>query len=87
MAGTDLHPAVEAVARRLHGNPGAGDLVALAHAAGISPAHLSRIFKAQTGVSLTRFRNQRRLERFLRVYGRGHRTTALAAALEAGFGK
>ena len=27
-----------------------------------------------------------RLQRFLRVYGSGRRTTALAAALEAGFG-
>jgi AraC-like DNA-binding protein len=26
------------------------------------------------------------LQRFLRLYGRGRRTTALAAALEAGFG-
>jgi AraC-like DNA-binding protein len=52
----------------------------------VSPSHLSRIFKAQTGVSLTRFRNQRRLERFTALYGSGRRTTALAAALEAGFG-
>ena len=54
--------------------------------AGLSPSHLSRLFKAQTGVSITRFRNQRRLERFHHLYGRGRRTTALAAALEAGFG-
>jgi AraC-like DNA-binding protein len=32
------------------------------------------------------FRNQQRLQRFLRLYGTGRRTTALAAALEAGFG-
>jgi AraC-like DNA-binding protein len=47
---------------------------------------LSRIFKEQTGVSISRFRNQQRLQRFLRLYGKGRRTTALAAALEAGFG-
>jgi AraC-like DNA-binding protein len=37
-------------------------------------------------VSISRFRNQQRLHRFLYLYGRGQRTTALAAALGAGFG-
>jgi AraC-like DNA-binding protein len=85
VAGVDVHPAVEAVARRLQSDPRAGDLASLARAAGLSPSHLSRIFKAQTGVSITRFRNRRRLERFTLLYSHG-RTTALAAALEAGFG-
>ena len=52
----------------------------------MSPSHLSRIFTAQTGVSISRFRNLQRLQRFLELYGSGRRTTALAAALEAGFG-
>jgi AraC-like DNA-binding protein len=86
VAGAHVHPAVEAVARRLHSDPNSGDLDELARAAGLSPSHLSRVFKAQTGVSITRFRNQRRLERFRLLYGRGRSTTALAAALEAGFG-
>ena len=85
VAGVDVDPAVEAVAR-WHADPEAGSLDALARTAGLSPSHLSRIFKAQTGVSITRFRNQRRLERFMAFYGHGRRTTALAAALEAGFG-
>jgi AraC-like DNA-binding protein len=84
--GVDLHPAVETVARILRADPDAGDLAALARAARLSSSHLSRIFKAQTGVSISRFRNQQRLQRFLRLYGNGRRTTALAAALEAGFG-
>ena len=84
--GVDLHPAVEAVARMLQADPEAGDLAALARAARLSPSHLSRIFKAQTGVPISRFRNQQRLQRFLRIYGSGRRTTAMAAALEAGFG-
>jgi AraC-like DNA-binding protein len=84
--GVDLHPAVETVARMLRADPDAGDLTALARATSLSPSHLSRIFKQQTGVSIGRFRNQQRLQRFLRLYGRGRRTTALAAALEAGFG-
>jgi AraC-like DNA-binding protein len=86
VAGIDVHPAVETVARCLHADPEAGNLEALARTAGLSPSHLSRIFKAQTGVSITRFRNQRRLERFMTLYGQGRRTTALAAALDAGFG-
>ena len=84
--GVDLHPAVETVARMLQADPDAGDLATLARAARLSSSHLSRIFKEQTGVSISRFRNQQRLQRFLRLYGRGPRTTALAAALEAGFG-
>ncbi len=86
VAGVDVHPAVETVARWLRADPEAGGLDALARSAGLSPSHLSRIFKAQTGVSITRFRNQQRLERFMALYGNGRRTTALAAALEAGFG-
>ena len=86
VAGVDVHPAVETVARLLRADPEAGGLDDLARTAGLSPSHLSRIFKAQTGVSITRFRNQRRLERFMTLYGDGRRTTALAAALEAGFG-
>jgi AraC-like DNA-binding protein len=83
--GIDLHPAVETAARILRADPDAGDLATLARAARLSPSHLSRIFKEQTGVSISRFRNQQRLQRFLLLYGR-RRTTALAAALEAGFG-
>jgi AraC-like DNA-binding protein len=86
VAGVDVHPAVETVARCLRADPEAGGLDALARTAGLSPSHLSRVFKAQTGVSITRFRNQRRLERFMTLYGHGRRTTALAAALDAGFG-
>jgi AraC-like DNA-binding protein len=84
--GVDLHPAVETVARLLRTDPEAGDLAALARMAGLSASHLSRIFKVQTGVSISGFRNQQRLQRFLTLYGSGRRTTALAAALEAGFG-
>ena len=84
--GVDLHPAVETVARMLRADPNAGDLATLARAARVSSSHLSRIFKEQTGVSISRFRNQQRLQRFLRLYGTGRRTTALAAAHDAGFG-
>jgi AraC-like DNA-binding protein len=84
--GVDVHPAVQTVARLLRADPSAGDLPRLARTAGLSPSHLSRLFKAQTGVSISRYRNQQRLRLFLHLYGDGRRTTALAAALEAGFG-
>ena len=78
--GVDLHPAVETVAHMLRADPDAGDLATLARAARLSSSHLSRIFKEQTGMSISRFRNQQRLQRFMGLYGRGRRTTALAAA-------
>jgi AraC-like DNA-binding protein len=81
-----VHPAVDTVARLLQVDPEAGDLTALAHRVGLSPSHLSRLFTAQIGLSISRFRNQQRLDRFMHLYHRGRATTALAAAHEAGFG-
>jgi AraC-like DNA-binding protein len=86
VGGVDVHPAVDTVARLLHADPRAGNLDDLARTVGLSPSHLSRLFAAQIGVSVTRFRNQQRLHRFMRLYGNGRRTTALTAAQEAGFG-
>jgi AraC-like DNA-binding protein len=83
----DVHPAVRAAARLLQAEPNTdSDLAGLARRVGLSPTHLSRLFAAQIGVPLTRYRNQHRLHRFLSDYGDGTRTTALAAALAAGFG-
>jgi AraC-like DNA-binding protein len=84
--GVAVHPAVEQVARLLSVDPASGDLTALARACGLSPSHLSRVFKAQMGISIGRFRNQQRLERFLSIAGDGQRGSTLAAAHAAGFG-
>ena len=43
----------------------------LAREAGLCPARLSRLFKQQTGIGLTAFRQRKCVERFLRLYGRG----------------
>jgi AraC-like DNA-binding protein len=86
VGGLEVHPAVDSVARLLQADPGAGDLTDLARMVGLSPSHLSRLFTAQMGLSISRFRNQQRLDRFMRLYGHGRATTALAAAHEAGFG-
>jgi len=53
---------------------------------GLSASRLSRLFEQQLGVSLTDIRNRQRLDRFLRLYGRGRRITMLAAALDANVG-
>jgi len=45
--------------------PASHDLVSLARALGVSPAHLSRVFQAEIGSSLTRFRNRVRVSRVL----------------------
>ncbi|WP_406273986.1 AraC family transcriptional regulator [Nocardia sp. NBC_00881] len=82
----DVHPSIRTVARVLQADPNAGDLADLARIAGLSPTHLSRLFRAQIGIPLTRYRNQQRLHRFLLAYGNGEHTTALAAAVTAGFG-
>lgn len=81
-----VHPAVRTVVDLLRTDHSTGTLASLARTVGLSPTHLSRLFKAQTGVSLSRYRNQQRLHRFLRAYGDGDHTTMLAAALSAGFG-
>jgi AraC-like DNA-binding protein len=86
VGGAEVHPAVETVARLLHADPRSGNLDDLARTVGLSPSHLSRLFTAQIGVSISRFRNQQRLDRFMRLYGNGRRTSALTAAQEAGFG-
>ena len=49
----------------LDDTPASHDLVSLARALAVSPAHLSRVFQAGTGTSLTRFRNRVRVSRVL----------------------
>jgi AraC-like DNA-binding protein len=83
---TDVHPAVAKAARLISESADAISLDTLASKAGLSPARLSRLFKQQTGVSLTSFRQQKCLERFLRLYRSGARYSLTEAALLAGFG-
>lgn len=85
-AGAGVHPAVERAVRLLRDKEteplSASDL---ARQTGLSASRLGRLFFAQTGVSLTAFRNRQRIERFLQRYER-QRTTLLEAALASGFG-
>ena len=83
---TDVHPAVAKAARLIAESDAPPPLGKLAREAGLSAARLSRLFKRQTGTSLTAFRQRKCLERFLRLYRTGARYTLIEAALLAGFG-
>jgi AraC-like DNA-binding protein len=83
---TQVHPAVARAARIVSDAIDPLPLEAVARQAGLSPARLSRLFHRQVGVSLTAFRQQKCLQRFLRLYGAGTRHSLIEAALLAGFG-
>lgn len=85
-AGPDVHPAVERAARLLRDESEPLTVEQLAACVGLSGSRLSRLFHQQTGIALVDFRNQQRLQRFLRLYGRGRTVSVLDAALDAGFG-
>lgn len=82
----DVHPAVERASHLIRTGRAPHALGALARQSGLSAARLSRLFHQQTGFTLVDFRNRQRVQRFLEIYGSGHRQTMLEAALEAGFG-
>jgi AraC-like DNA-binding protein len=83
---SDVHPCVELAAKLVRDEQENLDLATLSRRVGLSPSRLSRLFKAQTGVSLSEFRNRRRIERFLELYGAGRRRSLHEAALASGFG-
>jgi len=78
------HPAVTKAVRMLADDPSlsAGDLAAHLH---VGPGRFARVFKGEMGVSLVRYRNQLRLERFVKIMDAG-RSSMLEAARAAGFG-
>ena len=82
----DVHPAVERAARLVRDSEEPITVAQLAAQAGLSASRLTRLFKQQTGVSLTHYRQRQQLERFLELYGRGRRRNMTEAALAAGFG-
>ena len=85
-AGPDVHPAVERAARLLRDEADPVSVEQIAARVGLSASRLSRLFHQQTGIALVEFRNRQRLQRFLRLYGRGRAVSVLDAALDAGFG-
>ncbi|TWD82574.1 methylphosphotriester-DNA--protein-cysteine methyltransferase [Kribbella amoyensis] len=81
-----VHPAVAEAAALLRDSTAPPTVPMLARAVDLTPAHLSRLFARQMGMSITQFRNEHRFRRFLNLYGTGQAITMLEAALEAGFG-
>jgi AraC-like DNA-binding protein len=78
------HPAVTKAARVLADNPSLSG-ADLAERLQVGAGRFARVFKSEMGVSLVRYRNQLRLERFMKLMDAG-RSTMLEAALAAGFG-
>jgi AraC-like DNA-binding protein len=85
-APVSLHPAVAAAVRLLREATARPSLPDLAASVGLTESHLSKLFAAEVGMSITEFRNRVGVERFLEIYGDGSARTLLDAALEAGFG-
>jgi len=84
--GSDVHAAVAKAARLISDAEEPIPLSRLARQAGLSPSRLSLLFKRQTGVSLTAFRQRTCLKRFFGLYRTGARYSLIEAALLAGFG-
>lgn len=83
VAGHAVHPAVERAARLLRDEN--LEVPELARRVGLSPSRLSRVFHQQIGQTLTEYRLQTMIERFLSSYdGRNYSLTE--AAGRAGFG-
>jgi AraC-like DNA-binding protein len=82
----DLHPAVRLTLELMNNVDLEDDLDSLAEAVGVSPSYLSRTFRREIGVPLTRYRNSIRLSRFWKAYRVSHGRSLLDAALAAGFG-
>lgn len=84
---TPLHSAVLKALDILKKESESGCLDKLARECGVSAAYLSRTFKQQVGVPITRYRNTMRLERFWEIRRKATRHMTLSEAVyEAGFG-
>ncbi len=81
-----LHPVVRRALKLLSEGDDHQDLGQLAKACRASEAHLSRIFRRQIGVPLTRYRNSLRLSRFWAQYRQPEQKTLAEAVYAAGFG-
>jgi len=81
-----LHPAVRRALKLLSENEWEQGLGHLAKACGVSEAYLSRTFRRQVGIPLSRYRNSLRLSRFWEQYRQPEQKTLAEAVYAAGFG-
>ena len=80
------HLAVAKAARMLSGNPAAWSLPSLSKRVGLSAFQLSRLFHAQTGVTLGHYAHHQRVQHFVRLKAQHPKCTTSELAFEAGFG-
>lgn len=81
-----LHAAVRRALKLLSEADWDGNFCQLAKSCGVSEAYLSRKFRRQIGVPLTRYRNSLRLARFWEQYREAEGRTLAEAVYAAGFG-
>jgi AraC-like DNA-binding protein len=81
-----LHPGVRRALQLLSEGEWDRDFAQLAKECGVSDAHLSRTFRRQIGVPMSRYRNSLRLSRFWQQYRQREPTTLTEAVYAAGFG-
>jgi AraC-like DNA-binding protein len=78
------HPEVTKAVRMLADDPSLAAVDLAAHLQ-VGPGRFARVFKSEMGVSLVRYRNQLRLERFVKIMDAG-RSNMQEASRAAGFG-
>ncbi|WP_269541712.1 helix-turn-helix domain-containing protein [Cerasicoccus fimbriatus] len=83
---THIHPAVQRALEIMSEEATPDELPELAAQCGVSASYLSRKFREQIGVPLTRYRNSVRLSRFWEAYHRPQNQSVLEAVFAAGFG-
>lgn len=81
-----LHPAISKAISLLEEENRNESLTELSRKCGMSAPHFSRLFCAQVGVPLHRYRNSLRLARFWENMRKPARPTMMQAVFEAGFG-
>lgn len=83
-AAREVHPAVAQAARALQEEPSL-DIGGMAKRLEMTPDHLSKLFRAQMGLPLAKYRTRLRLEKVLAQI-ESEKTDLTAAALAGGFG-
>ncbi len=66
--------------------PGGQPVPVLAAAVGLSVSQLNRVFRSNTGMTVTQYRHERQLRVYCELYGAGRCMSSVDAAHAAGFG-
>lgn len=81
-----LHPSVLRALSQLGEETSPDSLPGLASACGTTPSTLSRVFKRDMGMPISKYRNAIRLARFMRLWTEGRDATILDCMHQSGFG-